>query len=175
MLPTEEFESYTYILERSDRSGETNVTAAGCRVLSAFDTSQKSLHHPGRYGLVEYEGHDPVELQLYQSNTCAVRTNKLRHIIQIERFALSRGQKIIVFPAWRTWHTRWKKAKGAQLINYWKCKIVPMLKVLACCCTLKTCPRLCFQISLLDLDGIFPTLTGLTWSYTDKCQAYSSL
>jgi hypothetical protein len=60
MLPTEEFESYTYILERSDRSGETNVTAAGCRVLSAFDTSQKSLYHAGRYGLVEYEGHDPV-------------------------------------------------------------------------------------------------------------------
>src|SRR6516165_7656517 len=45
-------------------------------------------------------------------NTCIVRTNKLRHLInrlQMERFAQARGQKIFVFPAR---HTRRKKAKG---------------------------------------------------------------
>jgi PIF1-like helicase len=47
-------------------------------------------------------------------NTCIVRTNKLRHLInrlQIERFAPTRGQKIFIFPAR---HTRWKKAKGTR-------------------------------------------------------------
>jgi len=47
-------------------------------------------------------------------NTCIVRSNKLRHLInrlQIERFAPSQGQKIFIFPAR---HTRWKKAKGAR-------------------------------------------------------------
>ena len=47
-------------------------------------------------------------------NTCIVRTNKLRHLInrlQMERFAQARGQKIFVFPAR---HTRWKKAKGTR-------------------------------------------------------------
>ena len=47
-------------------------------------------------------------------NTCVVRTNKLRHLInrlQIENFARSRGQKIFIFPAR---HTRWKKAKGTH-------------------------------------------------------------
>jgi hypothetical protein len=47
-------------------------------------------------------------------NTCIVRTNKLRHLInrlQMERFAQTRGQKIFVFPAR---HTRWKKAKGTR-------------------------------------------------------------
>src|SRR5579871_2826950 len=50
-------------------------------------------------------------------NTCVVRTNKLRHLInrlQIERFARSRGQKIFIFPAR---HTRWKKAKGTRNLD----------------------------------------------------------
>src|SRR6266480_6175453 len=47
-------------------------------------------------------------------NTCIVRTNKLRHLInclQIEKFARTRGQKIFIFPAR---HSRWKKAKGMR-------------------------------------------------------------
>jgi hypothetical protein len=47
-------------------------------------------------------------------NTCIVRTNKLRHLInrlQIEKFARTRGQKIFIFPAR---HMRWKKAKGLR-------------------------------------------------------------
>jgi hypothetical protein len=50
-------------------------------------------------------------------NTCIVRTNKLRHLInrlQIERFARSQGQKIFIFPAR---HTRWKKAKGTRNVE----------------------------------------------------------
>jgi len=50
-------------------------------------------------------------------NTCVVRTNKLRHLInrlQIERFARSRGQKIFIFPAR---HTRWKKARGTRNLD----------------------------------------------------------
>ena len=47
-------------------------------------------------------------------NTCIVRTNKLRHLInrlQIGRFARTRSQKIFIFPAR---HTRSKKAKGTR-------------------------------------------------------------
>jgi hypothetical protein len=50
-------------------------------------------------------------------NTCVVRTNKLRHLInrlQIETFARSRRQKIFIFPAR---HTRWKKAKGTRNLD----------------------------------------------------------
>jgi hypothetical protein len=52
-----------------------------------------------------------------RTNTCVVRTNKLRHLInrvQIERFARTRQQKIFIFPAC---HTRWKKAKGSHDIE----------------------------------------------------------
>jgi hypothetical protein len=50
-------------------------------------------------------------------NTCVVRTNKLRHLInrlQIERFAQSQGQKIFIFPAR---HTRWRKPQGMRNLN----------------------------------------------------------
>ena len=50
-------------------------------------------------------------------NTCIVRSNKLRHLInrlQIENFARSRGQKIILFPAR---HTRYRKAKRMRNID----------------------------------------------------------
>jgi len=45
-------------------------------------------------------------------NTCIVRTNKLRYLINrlhIERFARTRVQKIFIFPAHHTWR---KKANG---------------------------------------------------------------
>src|SRR5437667_3831336 len=50
-------------------------------------------------------------------NTCIVRTNKLRHLInclQIERFAPSQGQKIFIFPAC---HTHWRKPKGMHNVK----------------------------------------------------------
>jgi len=50
-------------------------------------------------------------------NTCIVRTNKLRHLInrlQIERFAPSQGQKIFIFPAR---HARWRKPKGTHNVE----------------------------------------------------------
>ena len=55
-----------------------------------------------------------LESRTDRINTCIVRTNKFRHIInrlQIERFAQAQGQKIFVFPAR---HTRWKKARGTR-------------------------------------------------------------
>ena len=50
-------------------------------------------------------------------NTCIVRTNKLRHLInrlQIERFARTRGQNVFIFPAQ---HSRWKKVNGARDVD----------------------------------------------------------
>jgi hypothetical protein len=58
-----------------------------------------------------------LETRPDRTNTCIVRTNKLRHLInrqQIEIFARSRGQKIILFPAR---HTRCKKARGTRNID----------------------------------------------------------
>jgi hypothetical protein len=55
-----------------------------------------------------------LEPQPDQIYVCIVRTNKLRHAInrhQIERFAWSQKQKIVIFPAR---HTRRKKAKRAR-------------------------------------------------------------
>jgi len=55
-----------------------------------------------------------LEMRSGRTNTCIVRTNRLRHLInrlQIERFARKRRQKIFIFPAH---HTRWKKAMGLR-------------------------------------------------------------
>ena len=52
-----------------------------------------------------------------QINTCIVRTNKLRHLInrlQIKRFARSQGQKIFIFPAH---HARWRKPRGMRNVE----------------------------------------------------------
>ena len=58
-----------------------------------------------------------LESELDRINTCIVRTNKLRHLInrlQIDRFARTRVQKIFIFPAR---HTRWKKANGMRNLD----------------------------------------------------------
>jgi hypothetical protein len=55
-----------------------------------------------------------LEMRHDRINTCIVRSNRLRHLInrlQIERFARKRRQKIFIFPAH---HTRWKKARGSR-------------------------------------------------------------
>ena len=58
----------------------TNETATGCRVPSAFVTSQKWLHHAADVDWLNTTVVTPLKLQLHQFNTCAVRTNKLRHV-----------------------------------------------------------------------------------------------
>ena len=58
-----------------------------------------------------------LESQPDRINTCVVRTNKLRHLINrlhIERFARTRVQKIFIFPAR---HTQWKKANGMRNLD----------------------------------------------------------
>ena len=58
-------------------------------------------------------------------NKCVVRANKLRHLIirqQIDTFARSRQQKVIIFPGR---HTRWRKANGGLLTKSWRYKIAP--------------------------------------------------
>ena len=52
-----------------------------------------------------------------QINTCIVRTNKFRYLInylQIERFAPSQDQKIFIFPAH---HAHWRKPKGMHNVE----------------------------------------------------------
>ena len=124
----------------------------------------------------------PLKLQLHQFNTCAVRTNKLRHAInriQIERFARSRGQKIFIFPAR---HTRWKKAKGARDIHVDKLLEVqdssdvkgPGLLLYTQDMPTAVLSNISTRLGTVngaqgravgvvpDPDGIFPTLTALT-------------